>query len=116
MPLTAAFLTELVAPFTGAWIEIVNSEFDITDQENVAPFTGAWIEISWKVPADVEKLSHPSRVRGLKLDDKAGVYVLVVSHPSRVRGLKLVLQVLSASFAQVAPFTGAWIEINPRST
>ena len=34
-----------VAPFTGAWIEIVlNDKLD--DFKDVAPFTGAWIEIS----------------------------------------------------------------------
>ena len=56
----------------------------------VAPFTGAWIEIlipcaSWPVWSS----SHPSRVRGLKYfsgDDGGGGGGS--SHPSRVRGLK----------------------------
>ena len=34
------------------------------------------------------------------------------SHPSRVRGLKYYLPYPSTSFFVVAPFTGAWIEIN----
>ena len=35
----------MVAPFTGAWIEIVErKEFEC--YRPVAPFTGAWIEIS----------------------------------------------------------------------
>ena len=33
-----------VAPFTGAWIEIIIIKL-IRDIFNVAPFTGAWIEI-----------------------------------------------------------------------
>ena len=34
----------LVAPFTGAWIEIIKRQDD-TQARPVAPFTGAWIEI-----------------------------------------------------------------------
>ena len=33
-----------VAPFTGAWIEMMSSEDDAYGGD-VAPFTGAWIEI-----------------------------------------------------------------------
>ena len=40
---------ENVAPFTGAWIEIIDR---IANRPyiKVAPFTGAWIEISTKRP------------------------------------------------------------------
>ena len=41
----------------------------------VAPFTGAWIEITLTCTsaiADCE--SHPSRVRGLKYSSRAGAY------------------------------------------
>ena len=34
----------LVAPFTGAWIEIISWAFP-RQTSSVAPFTGAWIEI-----------------------------------------------------------------------
>ena len=34
-----------VAPFTGAWIEIVRPINNVVDATNVAPFTGAWIEM-----------------------------------------------------------------------
>ena len=34
----------IVAPFTGAWIEIVGLEY-LAMLTRVAPFTGAWIEI-----------------------------------------------------------------------
>ncbi len=36
---------EGVAPFTGAWVEMVPTEFDIC-VDRVAPFTGAWVEIT----------------------------------------------------------------------
>ena len=34
----------IVAPYTGAWIEIRN-EKSVIPMERVAPYTGAWIEI-----------------------------------------------------------------------
>ena len=76
-------------------------------------------------------MSHPTRVRGLKLrsvfgDDKAtlvaphtgawietanvGIFTFsATSHPTRVRGLKLNLLLIHPTF-NVAPHTGAWIE------
>ena len=78
-----------VAPFAGAWIEINHSCKEIlTDW--VAPFAGAWIEIIFIAPfGTTEKVSHPSRVRGLKSRKEERWFRLSVSHPSRVRGLKL---------------------------
>ena len=35
----------LVAPFTGAWIEIIKHKLAEKGSHSVAPFTGAWIEI-----------------------------------------------------------------------
>ena len=79
----------------------------------VAPFTGAWIEISL-ISSLLSKVlkSHPSRVRGLKFmvfiaPDAIGA----PSHPSRVRGLKSSPTVEEIMVLEVAPFTGAWIEI-----
>ena len=54
-----------VAPFTGAWIEIVKispSKLVIF----VAPFTGAWIEIMIQFGYNMPDKSLPSRGRGLK--------------------------------------------------
>ena len=39
------------------------------------------------------------------------VWYFNLSHPTRVRGLKLVSLQLIASALLVAPYTGAWIEI-----
>ena len=56
----------IVAPFTGAWIEIIGKAH-MVGRDPVAPFTGAWIEMPTRRP--------------------------------------------SPASATVAPFTGAWIEI-----
>ena len=59
-------ITSLVAPFTGAWIEIDGCPAGPWSA-GVAPFTGAWIEISARTHArGVSPLSLPSRERGLK--------------------------------------------------
>ena len=54
----------------------------------VAPLTGAWIKTR-EVKSSLEEIaSHPSRVRGLKLQKQVLASGDVASHPSRVRGLK----------------------------
>ena len=80
----------------------------------VAPFTGAWIEIDLIAHhGNLASPSHPSRVRGLKYVMQVYVQVpVLLSHPSRVRGLKFVSEAVDGLSAYVAPFTGAWIEIN----
>ena len=79
----------LVAPFVGAWIEIVN-RIDIFAICPVAPFVGAWIEIFGEMPfVCFEWKSLPSWERGLKF----------------INGNSYVL------WGTVAPFVGAWIEI-----
>jgi len=55
----------------------------------VAPLAGAWIETCGSVATSLGSLSHPSRVRGLKLSKGVNLCQEVESHPSRVRGLKL---------------------------
>ncbi len=55
-----------VAPFAGAWIEIVFSLYN-KFAFRVAPFAGAWIEILHPLPVFPHLLSLPSRERGLKL-------------------------------------------------
>ena len=55
----------IVAPFTGAWIEIKTRHHGRGNSQ-VAPFTGAWIEISMARNSIFPGLSLPSRERGLK--------------------------------------------------
>ena len=56
---------ERVAPFAGAWIEILKYPKNV-HQCRVAPFAGAWIEIPTmdNITKIIESL--PSRERGLK--------------------------------------------------
>ncbi len=58
-------MTNGVAPFAGAWIEIDNGT-DVVLMLPVAPFAGAWIEITEEKRMLAELLSLPSRERGLK--------------------------------------------------
>ena len=55
-----------VAPLTGAWIETLVA-LALRVRVVVAPLTGAWIETFEAFQMYYDKLSHPSRVRGLKL-------------------------------------------------
>ena len=70
-----SFHTFVVAPFTGAWIEIRSLQGKIR-KKLVAPFTGAWIEIVyWVEGSNDQEVSHPSRVRGLKFDSDGFFFV-----------------------------------------
>ena len=82
-----------VAPFTGAWIEMIGQSFPFY-RRTVAPFTGAWIEM-----VENERL-----------------IVGYESLPLRERGLKSVSVFHDCLPFIVAPFTGAWIEITKNST
>ena len=127
---------QVVAPFTGAWIEIP-ARIPPDGGARVAPFTGAWIEIRlWPGRGRLCSESLPSRERGLKSAGrirsplgwpvapftgrglKYKVYNLLfrisLSLPSRERGLKYGHLGNGGSNETVAPFTGAWIEM-PRS-
>ena len=77
-----------VAPFVGAWIEIILSAH-LSFLLGVAPFVGAWIEISIC----------------------SSNTFLVASHPLWVRGLKFWALNHDEDWYKVAPFVGAWIEI-----
>ncbi len=123
----------IVAPFTGAWIEIRVLALG-GPKHPVAPFTGAWIEIDseWQYqtrcaslpsrerglkfedPKPVKRLheSLPSRERGLKCESWRTLHAGGQSLPSRERGLKSFESVSHLVVGHVAPFTGAWIEIH----
>ena len=61
----ASYRQSSVAPFAGAWIEILNAIEFLVDFL-VAPFAGAWIEISLFSIRYSSTSSLPSRERGLK--------------------------------------------------
>ena len=54
-----------VAPLVGAWIETEHAPQGAVGKD-VAPLVGAWIETIVALNDSVQKLSHPSWVRGLK--------------------------------------------------
>ncbi len=60
--------------------------------------------------------SHPTWVRGLKHKDNNLFVKLFGSHPTWVRGLKQVLGYLIGDGPSVASYVGAWIETNRGST
>ena len=66
-PLVPVVCVLTVAPYTGAWIEIVRILRTLFEKV-VAPYTGAWIEIFNVTNITYDLItSHPTRVRGLKL-------------------------------------------------
>ena len=71
----------------GAWIETAVAGV-VSGVKSVAPYVGAWIETDPNKGIKTQYKSHPTWVRGLKLD--------------------LVKQTTKESF--VAPYVGAWIE------
>ena len=60
----------------------------VEKDHTVAPFAGAWIEIVINNQLSIGFVSHPSRVRGLKYVKTSFLLTIIPSHPSRVRGLK----------------------------
>ena len=57
--------TDNVAPYTGAWIEMSVLALCL-DRGSVAPYTGAWIEIDIQESCPRQLKSLPTRERGLK--------------------------------------------------
>mgnify|MGYP000892619531 CR=1 FL=1 len=79
---------EAVAPYMGAWIEIIPRAKTLR-LVRVAPYMGAWIEItSSPLNSFAVSPSHPTWVRGLKSIRLYPDYANKESHPTWVRGLK----------------------------
>ena len=79
---------DTVAPFVGAWIEMLEDlEWNVDD--DVAPFVGAWIEITGLNSTD----------SNLHVAPFVGAWIEILE------GLGRTLK------QDVAPFVGAWIEI-----
>ena len=77
----------MVAPFAGAWIEIIFKR-EAIKKNGVAPFAGAWIEI--KKIDELGLVTYVAPFAGAWIEIKMGnnPYGEESSHPSRVRGLK----------------------------
>ena len=80
-------ISKAVAPFVGAWIEIILNE-DETAILTVAPFVGAWIEIDICGRKVENTLSLRSSERGLKFVNYGQSLLARQSLRSSERGLK----------------------------
>ena len=100
----------VVAPFTGAWIEIDGSN-GVNWLFRVAPFTGAWIEIGLARAVVPACRSLPSRERGLKFQWMRTNALVHIVAPFTGAWIEILTGSPSALLILVAPFTGAWIEI-----
>ena len=101
----------LVAPFMGAWIEIQSHQMG-KYKTLVAPFMGAWIEIHLHYLKNIFQVSRTlygcvdwNHISFISLKPKNQ------SHPLWVRGLKSPKTPITLPAPLVAPFMGAWIEI-----
>ena len=79
---------DIVAPRAGAWVE-TSIRRKRRHFRAVAPRAGAWVETLHTCIGTPASVSHPVRVRGLKLPDYQDESGQTQSHPVRVRGLKL---------------------------
>ena len=77
----------MVAPFVGAWIEIVDAECKQRIQR-VAPFVGAWIEIRGSCSQEKEAQVAPFVGAWIEIAVSVLHYERVPSLPSWERGLK----------------------------
>ena len=81
----------------------------------VAPYAGAWIEILNSIISRISPTSLPTRERGLKFCHYRHHTVSDPSLPTRERGLKCFVHNDSVWVMVVAPYAGAWIEITARA-
>ena len=77
----------------------------------VAPLAGAWIEIIGASTTAVIKLSHPSRVRGLKFSRSPSYMKSAIVAPLAGAWIEMDHRCRGARVRLVAPLAGAWIEI-----
>ena len=104
-------LPKLVALYTSAWIEILKP----TSQPRNLICRTLHECVDWNCHtlgnSLSERLSHSTRVRGLKLCPCPILWTLPSSHSTRVRGLKYVVKSASEKHNIVALYTSAWIEM-----
>ena len=82
----------------------------------VAPFAGAWIEIVTIAFASSFVMSLPSRERGLKCFESQECKNIGMVAPFAGAWIEIQNSVGLTDHVGVAPFAGAWIEIVPIPT
>ena len=109
--MSLAVWAEQVAPFAGAWIEILDNG-RVLKADFVAPFAGAWIEMLFSPYRQTHICeSLPSRERGLKSSGITINAVDVIVAPFAGAWIEIHLPHYRLTAWHVAPFAGAWIEI-----
>ena len=72
---------------------------------------GAWIEIYEDTSPHYSYQSHPTWVRGLKLDNADGTGLTLTVAPHMGAWIEIVMESYFKNKYKVAPHMGAWIEI-----
>ena len=91
----------------------MNKNVDPSRTFLVAPLAGAWIEIIVSAaPEDFDKLSLPSRERGLKSIQMLPCWVNHLVAPLAGAWIEIIVSAVPEDFDKVAPLAGAWIEIS----
>ena len=101
-----------VAPFMGAWIEILSPFKGIILQNAVAPFMGAWIEINVAPSFWPARIVAPFMGAWIEINNNAGVEIYKTGRTlyGCVDWNTWWIQLIFTP-QNVAPFMGAWIEI-----
>ena len=102
-----------VAPHAGAWIETAYYRTRPAICP-VAPHAGAWIETSILRAMRSAAVVAPHAGAWIETFLVSAGCNYVVSHPTRVRGLKLIPAAPNPTATRVAPHAGAWIETRRR--
>ena len=103
-------MSKSVAPHAGAWIETRPLQ-KMRDVRSVAPHAGAWIETRSRQKVGLLVRVAPHAGAWIEtLCPASGWSRKKMSHPTRVRGLKPGLGHRAGAVPCVAPHAGAWIE------
>ena len=81
------------------------------EERQVAPFAGAWIEIVHILPSIAQTASLPSRERGLKSEIPNHPEIVAIVAPFAGAWIEMASNAPARIYSAVAPFAGAWIEI-----
>gem|GEM_PF-172715 len=108
---SACSLKELCLPELMKAKPVSGAHGRVRNRQSVAPFAGAWIEIVNLGGCYILVASLPSRERGLKFVAVGAQTNSFASLPSRERGLKFLQGRSCARSLRVAPFAEAWIEM-----
>ena len=84
--------------------------------KKVAPLAGAWIETPCGSTYHRTAKSHPSRVRGLKPQEKGGEEQSIKVAPLAGAWIETPIVMQSTTCVRVAPLAGAWIETKGASS